>query len=116
MFSPTNNELKRTPPFTSVPFDPFALRHEQISVKNAETFPRAMASQSMIANNGSARRATFGKLDCMARKVTTTLQDETAQERPQRQEMQPTAEENANQSMIMPTATSGIPFLGMARM
>ena len=116
MLSPTNNELKRTPPFISVPFDPFAARQDQMSVANGETFPRTMASQSMIANNGSARRATFGKLDSMARKVTTTFHDETAQERPQRREMHPTAEENVSQSMITPTETSGIPFLGMARM
>lgn len=39
-----------------------------------------MASQSMIASNSasSARRTTFGKLDSMARKVTTTFQEENA--------------------------------------
>ena len=115
-FSPTHNEFKRTSPFPTVPFDPFAPRQELLSAPNTETFPRAMARQSMIANNSSARRTTFGKLESMARKVTTAVQDETGQERPQRQEMQQNVEENVCHSMIMPTVPSGMPFLGMARM
>lgn len=116
MFSPTHNEYKRTSPFPTVPFDPFAPRQDLLSVPNSETFPRAMASQSMITNNSSTRRTTFGKLDSMARKVTTTFQEETGQERPQRQEMLQNVEENVSHSMIMPTAPSGMPFLGMNRM
>jgi hypothetical protein len=116
IFSPTHNEFKRISPFPTTPFDPFAPRQGHLSVPNSETFPRAMASQSMIANNSSARRTTFGKLESMARKVTTTVQDETGQERPQRQEMQQNVEENVSHSMIMPTGPSGMPFLGMNRM
>jgi len=39
-------------------------------------FPRAMSSQSMIDINTStsARRVPFGKLDSMARVVTSTFQ------------------------------------------
>lgn len=39
---------------------------------SAEFYPKALASQSMIAtNSASGRRAPIGKLDSMARNVTT---------------------------------------------
>lgn len=77
--SPTNADFKRTASFlpTSAPFDPFQRNIDQpTSNTSAESFPRAMASQSMIATNtASSKRATFGKLDSMARKVTTTFKE-----------------------------------------
>ena len=46
--------------------------------KDAGTFPKAMLSHSMIDMNStsSGRRVGFGKLDSMARKVSTRFQDD----------------------------------------
>jgi hypothetical protein len=121
MFSPpANNEFKRNLPFqpTTTPFDPFQRTQEQPSPPSIpETFPRAMASQSMIAtNSASSKRATFGKLDSMARKVTTTFKDESAQESANRHESPIGVEDSTSQSMIMPGSGMGRPVFGMNRM
>jgi hypothetical protein len=117
MFSPTHNEFKRTTPFPSAPFDPFARTPDAPSNQTSELYPRAMASQSMIATNtSSAKRTTFGKLDSMARKVTTTFKDESVQEVPLRQEPPPGPEDSVSQSMIMPGTSSNRPFFGFNRM
>jgi hypothetical protein len=49
----------------------------KIDEPKKEIYPRAMASQSLIATNTSSsnKRSTFGKLDMMARKVTTTFKE-----------------------------------------
>lgn len=73
-----------------------------------------MASQSMIASNSasSARRSTFGKLDSMARKVTTTFQEENAPEPVAKVESQATQEDSTTQSMISTNNTGGRSFFG----
>lgn len=76
-----------------------------------------MASQSMIGTNStSAKRATFGKLDSMARKVTTTFKEEAQQEAPNFQESPLAAEDNTTQSMIIPNSNSNRPLFGMNKM
>ena len=117
MFSPTHNDFKRQMPLPSAPFDPFARNQDPPPNQSNELYPRAMASQSMIATNtSSAKRATFGKLDSMARKVTTTFKDETAQEIPTRQEPPQGPDDNVSQSMIMPGTSSNRPFFGFNRL
>jgi hypothetical protein len=118
MFSPLHNEFKRPQPFppASLPFDPFARTQDTLSATTTDPFPRAMASQSMIAtNSSSAKRATFGKLDSMARKITTTFKDEPAQDAPQRHEGG-IVEDSVSQSMIMPGTGAGRTFFGVNRL
>jgi hypothetical protein len=75
MFYPNSGIEQRRPNFpTSRPNNTFLQPDPSPAAFNssAEFYPKALASQSMIAtNSASGRRAPIGKLDSMARNVTT---------------------------------------------
>lgn len=77
-----------------------------------------MASQSMIAINtsSSSTRPTFGKLDSMARKVTTTFQDDPLHEANKKPENPFAFSDNSTQSMISNSHNNDKPLYGFGKL
>lgn len=117
----TNSEFKRIDHFnqTSNVFNPFQRNMDtKIEESNFDPYPRAMASQSMIATNtsSSSKRATFGKLDSMARIVTTTFKQENAQEINHKPDNPFGNDDNISQSMIGPSSGPSKHFYGFSKL
>jgi len=77
-----------------------------------------MASQSMIAINSSSSstRPTFGKLDSMARKVTTTFQDEALLEANKKPENPFAFTDNSTQSTTSNFHNNDKPHYGFGKL
>lgn len=77
-----------------------------------------MASQSMIAINtsSSSTRPTFGKLDSMARKVTTTFQDDPSHEANKKPENPFAFSDNSTQSMSNNSQNNDKPHYGFGKL
>jgi|LakMenE18May11ns_1017448.scaffolds.fasta_scaffold9775350_1 hypothetical protein len=72
----------------------------------------------MIAINtsSSSSRPTFGKLDSMARKVTTTFQDDPLHEANKKPENPFAFSDNSTQSMISNSQNNDKPHFGFGRL
>ncbi len=81
-------------------------------------YPRALASQSMISTNTSSSRkpATFGKLDSMAKKVTTTFKEDNVPETNSKPDNPFAAQDNISQSMINSSPILSKPFYGFTKL
>lgn len=120
MYFPNSTiEQRRNTPFspTLKSFDPFQRDISTLDDSSNDAFPRALASQSMISMNtaSSGKRAGFGKLDSMARNVTTTFKDDSLHDPLPKKDVQVSHEDNVAQSMVGPSSGFGKSFYGFNR-
>lgn len=88
-FHTPNNDFTKSSGYgsTNSTFNPYSVKKEfnpdPVEEPKIPSFPKALASQSMIDMNSTSttRRAAFGALDSMARKVTPDFQDDTIHEK-----------------------------------
>jgi hypothetical protein len=121
LYPSNNNEFKKNfgSTLTIPTFDPYQGRTSVNKDKPEEnkmaTFPKALASHSMIdMNSTSARRSFIGKLDSMARNVTPNFQDDSLQERKEFEKPQFPVDGNPMQSMMAPSSAAGSKFTNIS--